>query len=137
MKQYRKTATIELLETVPAGIKAGNGIRPDSDSVLVQNTGDSSDQWFIDKKIFEATYEPVEKADYTILTEYEREFLRGMFTGILIKLMGSVTTKFNSATHAAAVYADLQKRTGEEFKSFNDKVKFLESFHVHTYKLSE
>lgn len=47
-KLYRKTACIEVVEVKDTG------------DVLVQNQGDSSDQWVIPKTVFESTYEPIE-----------------------------------------------------------------------------
>jgi hypothetical protein len=48
MERYRKKALIEVVGLTPEGL-------------LVQNEGDSSDQWVIDPDTFDTTYEKVEQ----------------------------------------------------------------------------
>jgi hypothetical protein len=55
---YRKTATIEVLETLPNG------------DVKVQNQNDSSDQWVIPKSTFESTYENIIELEHIELTDF-------------------------------------------------------------------
>jgi hypothetical protein len=57
---YRKTMKIEVVEVLP------NGDR------LVQNEGDSSDRWIINKVLFESSYEEVLSVEDTEL--YEKQY---------------------------------------------------------------
>jgi hypothetical protein len=57
VEKFRKKALIELVTITPEGF-------------LVQNEGDSSDQWVIDPDTFGATYEKVEELNAVAVESY-------------------------------------------------------------------